>query len=168
MMPLSVNCNLQADPAKLEEILPEEKKKKEISDEERKDLEKLSRRMKNILGDKVEDVRLTDRLVDSPAVLVASDKSMSKQMEKIMQMVNKDAKITPKVMEINQKHPMIKNLLNIYKQNAKDRILTKIVNNLFTSVQLLDGTVVDPQDMAGVLQDLMAETAKMYTEGKKE
>lgn len=159
----------QADPSKLSEIAPEEKKKtKKESDKDVKELEKLTRRIKNILGDKVEDVRLSERLVDSPAVLVSSDKTMSKQMEKIMQMVNKDAKPIPKIMEINTTHPMIKNLLKIYKKNAKDRILTKIVNSLFDSVLLLDGAVADPHDMAVSMQELLSETAKMHMIAKEE
>lgn len=158
----------QADLSKIEALEEDETKKKKISEDERKDLEKLTRRMKNILGEKVEDVRLTDRLVDSPAALVASDKTMSKQMEKIMQMVNTEAKPTPKVLEINEKHAMTRQMHKMYSANPKDRILTKLVNNLFISTQLLDGTITDPQDMAGLLQDLLTETAKMYMDQEKE
>ncbi|MFC1502423.1 molecular chaperone HtpG [bacterium] len=159
----------QSDPGKLEAIQSKEgKKEKKISDADLKDLEKLTRRIKNILGDKVEDVRLSDRLVGSPAVLVGSEKGMSKQMEKIMQMVNQEAAITPKILEINKHHGMIKNLVQIYKANAKDRMLTKIVNNLYDSVLLLDGAVPDPHEMATEMQDLLTETAKLYSQNKPE
>jgi molecular chaperone HtpG len=159
----------QADPVKLSEITSDEKKKgKKISEDLKKDLAKLTRRMKNILGKKVEDVKLSERLVDSPALLVGSEKGMSKQMEKIMQMMNKEAKPTPKIMEINQSHPLIHHMLEIYKKNAQDRILTKLVNNLFYSVLILDGAVADTHELAGGIQDILKETADLYVKGKKE
>jgi len=157
----------QADTSKLSEIDAEEsKKEKTISDEKVKDLEKLTRRMKNILGDKVEDVKLSERLVDSPAVLVAAQKGMSSQMEKIMHMVNQDARLSPKILEINKKHPMIHQMLTIYKNNAQDQVLTQIVNNLYNSVLLLDGSSEDPHTIAKGVQELLSEITKMYLEGK--
>ena len=89
-------------------------------------------------------------------------------MEKIMQMVNQNTKPMPKILEINQKHPMVKNLLTIYKRNPKDRMLTKFVNNLFTSVSLLDGNIVDAHDMAEGIQDLLTETSKILLSKKQE
>jgi molecular chaperone HtpG len=159
----------QADPAKLDAILSKDgKKEKKVTDAELKNLEKLARRIKNILGDRVEDVRLSDRLVDNPAVLVGSEKGMSKQMEKIMQMMSQGAAPAPKILEINKHHAMIQNLVKIYTANAKDHMLTKIVQNLYDSVLLLDGAVPDPHEMATEMQDLLAETARLYTQMKPE
>ena len=158
----------QVDDSKIESLFEQGKKTRKISDDELKNLEKLTRRMKNILGTRIEDVRLTDRLVESPAALVTSDKAISKQMEKIMQMVNQNTKPMPKILEINQKHPMVKNLLTIYNRNPKDRMLTKFVNNLFTSVSLLDGNIVDAHDMAEGIQDLLTETSKILLSKKQE
>ena len=102
-----------------------------------------------------------------PAALIASDGAMSKQMEKIMQMVNKDAKASPKILEINQNHPMMKKLYTIYKANPQDKILTKIVNNLYTSVLILEGAMENSPEMANTLQDLLKTTVDMYAKGEK-
>jgi len=160
-----------ADMAKLADIESEaskdnDQKEKKISEETIKDLEKLTRRMKNILSDKVEDVKLSERLVDSPAVLVAAQKGMSSQMEKIMHMVNQETKLSQKILEINKRHPMILQMLDIYKANVKDRMLTQIVNNLYNSVVLLDGSIDDPHAIATTMQDLLAEMTKMHLKGK--
>ena len=63
----------------------EEKKEKveELSKEDSKHLSSLLKKMKDILGDKVTDVKLSERLDDSPSCLVNSDNSMSASMQKI-------------------------------------------------------------------------------------
>merc|ERR1711916_170276 len=60
----------------------EEEKKKE--EEEKADFEKLTKEMKEILGDKVEKVVLTERLATSPCILVTSEFGWSAHMEQIM------------------------------------------------------------------------------------
>lgn len=154
----------QVELSKLEKIPTTEQEAKETEKttkkKDTKDLDKLARRIKDILGDKVEDVKLSDRLVKSPAVLVSQ--GMSSQMEKMMQIYTPDMKPKPKVMEINKQHPVILNLLDIYKSNSKDPMLETVANNLFTSAALLDGHIVDPQAMAAGIQSMISETINLY------
>ena len=161
----------QADISKLEEIRTEEAEEKKEKEEapDKKAVDKLARRMKDILGDRVETVRLSERLVDSPAVLVGSSNAMSGQMEKIMQMMNKDAPPpSAKILEINQKHPLIANMLKVYQGDARSPLLSKLVEGLYSSVQVLDGTVDHPQTMASSIQALLEETLNLTLESKSE
>lgn len=153
----------QVDVSKLDKIPGEKKedKKQKKTKKEDKVLDNLARRIKDILGDKVEDVKLSERLVDSPAVLVGQA-GMSSQMEKIMQIYNQDAKPKPKIMEINKSHPLILNLADIYEKDVNDPVLTKAVNNLFNSVLLIDGTILDPHQMASGIQDTVSEMVDLY------
>ncbi len=157
----------QADLGHLNDIPNQEKdeekeEKEETKSEDLKDFDNLARRIKDILGGKVEDVRLSERLVKNPAVLIGSQGGMSAQMEKIMHLYNQDAKLAPKVMEINPKHSVIKNMLSIYKKDVADPLLNKLANNLFNSVALLDGNIQDPHEMAATIQELLEETSKLY------
>lgn len=153
----------QADISKISDVPSKDKEETpEVKPEETKELDNLARRIKDILGTRVEDVKLSERLVGSPAVLVSSSKGMSGQMEKIMHLYNQDAKLSPKIMEINKKHPMILNMLKIYKKDVKDQVLTKLASGLFHSIALLDGSLQDPHEMAAQIQDLLAETSKLY------
>ena len=153
----------QVDVSKLDKIPGEKKedKKQKKTKKEDKVLDNLARRIKDILGDKVEDVKLSERLVDSPAVLVGQA-GMSSQMEKIMQIYNQDAKPKPKIMEINKSHPLILNLADIYEKDVNDPVLTKAVNNLFNSVLLIDSTILDPHQMASGIQDTVSEMVDLY------
>ncbi|HPG38240.1 MAG TPA: molecular chaperone HtpG [bacterium] len=134
----------------------------ESQPEETRELDKLARRIKDILGDRVEDVKLSERLVDNPAVLVSSHKGMSGQMEKIMHLYNQNAKLPAKVMEINKKHPMIVQMHKIYQKDVNDPMLSKLAFNLFYSVSLLDGSLQDPHEMAANIQDMLTEACKLY------
>ena len=159
----------QADISSLEKIektedeaKDKEKDEKEAAEPAEKEMETLARRIKDILGDRVEDVKVSKRLVDSPAVLVSSNPGMSAQMQKMMFSLNKSATIPKKVMEINPKHPLIKNFLTIYGKDPKDAYLEKTVNRLFESVLLLDGYLTEPYKMVEGVQELLAESTEMY------
>jgi molecular chaperone HtpG len=153
----------QVEPSSIKSIKPKVEKEKP----EKKDIRELGdlcARMKNILGDKVTEVRPSERLTDSPAVLINPDGTMSTQMQKIMQTMNRDVKLPPKVMEINGDHPLITNFFKIYQKNPKDEYLAKAVTNLFYSIMLLDGYVPDPHDMVNSVQELLLDSSNLQTE----
>jgi len=161
----------QADLKTLQQIKTEEdekeKNKEEIKKREKRDLEKLCTRIKNILGDQVEEVRLSERLTDSPAVLVSKETGMSAQMQKILQIVNKDTPFPKKIMEINGAHQLILNLLSIFKKDPKNTYLSKAVEQLFLSLQLQDGFVTDPHKMVKGIQSLLDDAINSYIKEQK-
>ena len=57
-----------------------------------KKFEKLIAKVKDVLGEKVADVRISNKLVDSTCCLVASDSGMDVHMERMMMLQNKDFK----------------------------------------------------------------------------
>ena len=152
---------------KTEEKTDDEKKpKKEKDKPDKKDLEKLCTRIKNILGEQIEEVRLSERLTDSPAVLVSADGGMSAQMSRIMQVMNKDAPPSKKIMEINGGHDLIKNMLSMYKKNPKDKYLKEYVDQLFQILMLQDGILVDPHKMVSGIQSLLKDATNWYIKEK--
>ncbi len=65
-------------------------------------------RVKETLGDKVKDVRLTYRLTDTPSCIVVDDNDMSTQMQKLMQAVGQDVPEQKYIFELNPHHDLIK------------------------------------------------------------
>jgi molecular chaperone HtpG len=102
-----------------------------------KNQEKLLERMKEVLGDEVSDVRISDKLVESACCLVASDTGMDIQMERIMKMQNKDFKGLPRVLEINPEHPLIK--LISKDKNSDNDVFSDISFTLLDQAKLLEG-----------------------------
>ena len=87
----------------------EDKKHKEEAAEEHKDL---LERIKTALSDRVQEVRVTNRLTDSPACLVVGDFDMGAQMKKIMEAAGQKVPDSKPIFEINVDHPLVQRLEN--------------------------------------------------------
>ncbi|MBU2952635.1 molecular chaperone HtpG [Marinobacter sp. F3R08] len=85
----------------------EDKKHKEEAAEEHKDL---LERIKSALDDRVQEVRVTNRLTDSPACLVVGDFDMGAQMKKIMEAAGQQVPDSKPIFEINVDHPLVQRL----------------------------------------------------------
>ncbi|MDF1588419.1 MAG: molecular chaperone HtpG [Gammaproteobacteria bacterium] len=82
----------------------QEKKAKEETD---KNFEDLVERVKTTLGDKVKDVRITHRLTDSPACLVADAHDMSANLERMLKAAGQQVGGSKPIFELNPEHPMV-------------------------------------------------------------
>ena len=84
-------------------------------------MKKLVEKIKETLGNNVQDVKVSTKLVDSACCLVAPDTGMDVQMERIMKIQNKDFKGMPRILEVNPDHNVIKKL-NKIKDSDKDAL----------------------------------------------
>ena len=89
----------------------------ELSDEEKKEheeqkeaLSSITEKLKGALESSVKDVRLTNRLTESPACLVADETDPGANMERIMKAMGQEAPATKPILEINPEHAIIKKL----------------------------------------------------------
>jgi len=147
--------------------LPDKTAEKPAATYDKKDMDHLARRIKDILGDKVEDVRVSERLVDSPALLVGADSFMSSQMQRIMMHMQHQVELPKRNMEINPRHPLLQNMEQIYRKNPQDPFLTQLALRLFDSAQWVDGYVSDPLATASGLQELLQQVSDMYVKREK-
>jgi molecular chaperone HtpG len=67
-------------------------------------------KLKEALKNKAQDVRVTTRLVDSPACLVVSDAGMSMQLARMLKQAGQKVPETKPVLEVNAEHPLVKKL----------------------------------------------------------
>lgn len=109
------------------------------------------------LGDKVEDVRISKRLVDSPVTLVVGEQGMDIQMEKMMQMMDKSFSASKRIIEINTSHPLIKNLSELSIAGKRKETVTSCILQLFEGALLLDGYMRNPTDFVSRMNTLMTE-----------
>ena len=83
---------------------------KKASEEAAETLRPLLAKLKEALKDKVEDVRVTTRLVDSPACLVVKDDGMSTQLARMLKQAGQAAPEVKPVLEVNAEHALVKKL----------------------------------------------------------
>lgn len=160
----------QADLSKLEKFdkVSESKEKvEELSEEESKEFDSLLGKIKEILGDKVTEVRVSKRLEESPACLINPDDSMSATMQKMMNMMNKDASIPKKIFEVNKDHLLFRNLLKVYKKDNNDDYINNVVEQLYESALLLEGYLTDPHKLVNRINSLLEKSSSWYTDLKK-
>ncbi len=83
---------------------------KKAAEEAAEAFKPLLERLKATLKDKATDVRITTRLVDSPACLVVQDDDMSTQLARMLKQAGQPAPEAKPVLEVNPEHPLIKKL----------------------------------------------------------
>jgi molecular chaperone HtpG len=83
---------------------------KKAAEEAAETIKPLLAKLKEALKDKAEDVRVTTRLVDSPACLVVEDHGMSTQLARMLKQAGQAAPEVKPVLEINADHPLVKKL----------------------------------------------------------
>jgi molecular chaperone HtpG len=107
--------------------------------------------MKEVLGDKVKEVKPSTRLVDSPAMILNSDGYMTSSMERILAAQGKNAQDNPmgmsskKEMEINPASSLIKKMADL---RTKDQDFAKdIAEQIYDNAMIQAGLIIDPQEM---------------------
>ena len=83
---------------------------KKASEEAAETFKPLLAKLKEALKDKAEDVRVTSRLVDSPACLVVQGDAMSTQLARMLKQAGQPAPESRPVLEVNPEHPLVKKL----------------------------------------------------------
>jgi molecular chaperone HtpG len=83
---------------------------KKAAEEAAEAFKPLLAKLKEALKDKAEDVRVTTRLVDSPACLVVQDHGMSTQLARMLKQAGQTAPETKPVLEVNAEHALVKKL----------------------------------------------------------
>ena len=131
----------------------------ETSEASKADVQSVVDRFKEVLGDRVVDVRVSERLVDSAACLVGDDNQMSSHMEKMMRMINKDDTLPKRVLEINADHSLIARLSDRLGTDAKDPFVETACEHLFEGCMLLDGYLTDPHQLVGRMNQVLNDAA---------
>jgi len=112
----------------------------------------LVERFKAQLGEKVSDVRLTDRLSESPARLVDPEGALNQEMQRVYRMLERDFQAPKKVLELNPHHGILKRLNSL---PAEDLRSSLIVEQVYEDALLIEGLHPDPAGMIARIQKIM-------------
>jgi molecular chaperone HtpG len=88
----------------------QDESEKKAAEEAAETVKPLLAKLKEALKDKAEDVRVTSRLVDSPACLVVQDHGMSTQLARMLKQAGQPAPVVKPILEINPEHALVKKL----------------------------------------------------------
>ncbi len=112
------------------------------------------------LGDKVEDVIASKRLVDSAATLVVGKSGMDSQMERMLRMMDANFSGGSKILEINTNHPLLKNLSRMQDDDSNGELVEKVINQLYEGALLIDGNLNHTTDYVSRMTELMVKATE--------
>lgn len=115
----------------------------------------LSSWLRDQLGDQVTEVRASNRLIDSPAVVLNADKFTSTSMKKLMQAAGQGVDETKYEFEINSHHPIIVGLNK--QRETKPELAKKVAEQVFDNARFAAGLLEDPRSMVKRLNSLLEE-----------
>jgi HSP90 family molecular chaperone len=117
-----------------------------------KDFNKIVDRFKWHLGERVTDVRATDRLTDSVARLVDPEGSMDQEMQRVYRLVDKEYEVPKKVLELNPQHTI---LMKLHALAGEDERNITVIEQIYESALLIEGLHPDPASMLPRIQMLI-------------
>ena len=153
------------DTKKLEEfksVTETKKEVEELSSDDKKHFSSLLAKMKKILGDKVEDVIESKRLVDSAACLVLKDNELTNTMQKILRITNKNLAPQKKILEVNPDNILIRNLIKIFKSDSNDEFIKTATEQLYDLAQLNDSDLEDIHSFIKRSSKILEESSSWY------
>ncbi len=138
------------DLGKLQDAAEKEEQEK-VAD----DFKELLDKVRTVLGDKIKEVRITHRLTDSPACLVADDHDMSSNLARMLKAAGQQAPSTKPILEINPQHPVVVRLKN------EEKHFDDWVSVLFDQALLAEGGQLDdPATFVKRVNQLLLEMNK--------
>ena len=119
--------------------------------------------IKTTLGDRVGDVRVSKRLVSSPAVVLESDRHMTSSMKRILKSIQKDKDALPETkqdLELNPRHAVIVRLNQM--RSTDEPLAAKVAEQVYDNARVAAGLLDDPRVMLKRLNELLEQvlTAK--------
>jgi molecular chaperone HtpG len=133
----------------------EDEAEKQEQEKEAGEFKELTDKIKETLADAVKEVRVTHRLTDSPACLVAGEHDISGNLERLLKASGQQAPSSKPTLEINPRHPLVQRLKNESGERFNDwsRIL-------FDQALLAEGgQLEDPATFVKRLNQVLLEMA---------
>jgi molecular chaperone HtpG len=114
--------------------------------------EALIERFKTQLGERVTDVRMTDRLSGSPARLVDPEGALNQEMQRVYRMLNREFEVPKKVLELNPRHAILARLSAL---PDDDDLAKMVIEQVYEDALLIEGLHPDPASMIQRIQKLI-------------
>ncbi len=117
----------------------------------------LIERFKTRLSDKITDIRMTDRLSDSPARLVDPEGVPNQEMQRVYRLLKEDFPTPKKVLELNPRHPILVQLNSL---PADADLSQLIIDQIYEDALLIEGLHPDPAGMIERIQKIIQAAIK--------
>ncbi|MDQ4078696.1 MAG: molecular chaperone HtpG [Chloroflexota bacterium] len=140
----------------------EEEEQREAAPQETFD--KLVERARAVLGERVTDVRESQRLRDNPVRLAVTDETFNPTMDRVRRLLGEqegqEYEVPKRALELNRRHPIVRNLAALAASDVDDPLLDIGIEQLYESALLQEGLHPNPADMVPRIQQLLEWAAE--------
>jgi molecular chaperone HtpG len=112
------------------------------------------------LGSRVESVRASKRLTDSPCCLVNADGGLSLQMQRLLKQNNREFPASRRILEVNPDARLIQRLVQLATNPANEPFIQECARQLWANTMILEGENAEPEEMVARVQSLMEQAAQ--------
>jgi len=127
-------------------------------DAERRESKALLKRVKDALGERVLEVRVSERLRDSPACLVRAEGELSAQMRRVLAAAGQSVPASAPALELNVTHPLVRHLEGLAEQPFQELALL-----LYDEASLVEGgQIANPADFSRRLNGLLVRLVQTH------
>ncbi len=131
---------------------------KQALEEKREGLKGLTDRFASVLTERIQEVRVSQRLVDAPVCLVTPEGGMASHIERMLRANDQDVPSTRRILEVNPDHPVIKHLDAL--QGRDEARAKNWIELLYDQALIAEGSPVDdPSAFTRRVTDLLSEVA---------
>jgi len=116
------------------------------------DFSSLAEQFMKVLGERVTDVRASNRLTQSVARLADVDNNANPELQRVYKYLGQDYEVPKKVLELNPSHVILKNLLAL---EAGSELQNIIIEQIYDSALLVEGLHPDPSSIAPRVQQII-------------
>lgn len=116
------------------------------------ELSPLIERFKQTLGERVSNVRVSGRLLQSVARLVDPEGVLNPELQRVYKFLGKEYEAPKKILELNPSHPILKALSKL---PAESELAEMVIEQIYDSALLVEGLHPDPASMAPRVQRLI-------------
>jgi molecular chaperone HtpG len=151
---------LEDKPAQSDEEKAKDEAQKPLSDA-------LLEHFKKVLAEQVSEVRVSDRLTDSPSCLVVPDGGLDPYIERLLRAQQGAAMPSQKrILEVNTRHPLIRTLAQLHERSAESSEVDEAIELVYDQALLSEGSPIeDPARVAKRLIKLLQSSAEARLAG---
>lgn len=126
-------------------------------------LETVRTRFAEILGERVQSVRISKVLTGSnPARLVSPEGTIDRHTQRVYKMLDRDYEVPRKILELNPRHVLMHNLAGLMTSGGNDGLISATVEQIYENALLLDGLHPNPAEMVSRIQAFMEAATGGY------
>ncbi len=149
------------DDANLDLPAPDKSEENQTQEVGQEAFDQLVARVRQVLGERVRDVRASKTLVDHPARLVSPDDSPDRDLQFLRRLMEDKYETPIKILELNRQHPLIASLAGLAADQPGDERIDVSISQLFDNLLLMEGAYQGPvADMVDRIQQLMGAALK--------